>query len=188
MDHSFKRSNSMSPREQANSMSPRGEHMNIDKTDDNDSSDSSSVGTEVGSLSTPAMPPANNITFRRRWERLHTGSISNLCSATLGAGALSLPFAISLTGIVLGVLLLIFSAILTVYSIDVIIDACVRTKLFKYEDVSQRLVGRSAARLLEASILIFCFGVRFYRLVCGFVWSYETRIVLIRRNSVSISI
>jgi hypothetical protein len=188
MDHSLKRSNSMSPREQANSMSPRGEHMNIDKTDDNDISDSSSVGTEVGSLSTPAMPPANNITFRRRWERLHTGSISNLCSATLGAGALSLPFAISLTGIVLGVLLLIFSAILTVYSIDVIIDACVRTKLFKYEDVSQRLVGRSAARLLEASILIFCFGVRFYPLVCGFVWSYETRIVLIRRNSVSISI
>jgi len=188
MDHSLKRSNYMSPREQANSMLPRDEHiMNIDKTDDI-SSDASSVGTEVGYLPTPTMLPDNNITLRRRWERLHPGSISNLCSATLGAGALSLPFAISLTGIVLGVLLLIFSAILTVYSIDIIIDACVRTKLFKYEDVSQRLVGRSAARLLEASILIFCFGVRCYRLVCGFVWSYETRIVLIHRNSVSISI
>ena len=36
---------------------------------------------------------------------LNLGSISNLCSATLGAGALSLPYAISLTGIVLGTLL-----------------------------------------------------------------------------------
>jgi amino acid permease len=135
--------------------------MNIDITDDN-SSDALSAETEVGHIPTSTTPPDNNITFRRLWERLHPGSISNLCSATLGAGALSLPFAISLTGIVLGVFLLIFSAILTIYSIDVIIDACVRTKLFKYEDVSRRLVGRSAARLLEASILIFCFGVRFH--------------------------
>ena len=89
---------------------------------------------------------------------LNLGSISNLCSATLGAGALSLPYAISLTGIVLGTLLLLFSAFLTTVSIDVIISACVKTKLFKYEDVSQQLVGRRATRLLEASILIFCFG------------------------------
>ncbi len=96
----------------------------------------------------------------RRWESLQPGAISNLCSATLGAGALSLPFAISLTGIVVGVLLLMFSAYLTIISVDVIIDACVRTRLFKYEDVAERLVGRRAGRLLEASLLIFCFGVR----------------------------
>ena len=97
--------------------------------------------------------------FRRHWESLQPGAISNLCSATLGAGALSLPFAISLTGIVVGVLLLIFSAYLTIISVDVIIDACVRTQLFKYEDVAERLVGRRVGRVLEASLLIFCFGV-----------------------------
>eukprot|EP00571_Detonula_confervacea_P014913 CAMPEP_0172305590 /NCGR_PEP_ID=MMETSP1058-20130122/6842_1 /TAXON_ID=83371 /ORGANISM="Detonula confervacea, Strain CCMP 353" /LENGTH=618 /DNA_ID=CAMNT_0013017227 /DNA_START=34 /DNA_END=1890 /DNA_ORIENTATION=+ len=95
---------------------------------------------------------------RRQCGRIHPGSISNLCSATLGAGALSLPYAISLTGIVFGVLLLIVSAYLTVVSIDVIIEACVRTQLFKYEDVSVRLVGRGAGRVLEASLLVFCFG------------------------------
>lgn len=97
---------------------------------------------------------------RRHWEKLQPGSISNLCSATLGAGALSLPYAISLTGIIFGVLLLMVSAYLTIISVDVIIDACVRTQMFKYEDVAQRLVGRRAGRLLEASLLIFCFGVR----------------------------
>ena len=97
-------------------------------------------------------------TCRRRCKRMHPGSISNLCSATLGAGALSLPFAIKLTGILPGVLLLIFSAYLTIISIDVIIEACARTHLFKYEDVSVRLVGPRAGRVLEASLLIFCFG------------------------------
>ncbi len=94
------------------------------------------------------------------WENFQPGSISNLCSATLGAGALSLPYAISLTGIVIGVVLLMISAYLTIISVDVIIDACVRTQLFKYEDVAERLVGRRAGRVLEASLLIFCFGVR----------------------------
>ncbi|KAL3826509.1 hypothetical protein ACHAXA_004346 [Cyclostephanos tholiformis] len=143
-------------------MSTRDEHMSMDVTDDDSieapSMDASYVEGYLPSSSS-TMPPNNYMTCRRRWEKMNPGPISNLCSATLGAGALSLPFAISLTGIALGVVLLIFSAVLTIYSIDVIIDACARTRLFKYEHVSQRLVGQSATRLLEASILIFCFGV-----------------------------
>ena len=106
---------------------------------------------------------------RRRCKRINAGSISNLCSATLGAGALSLPFAISLTGIVFGILLLVFSAYLTIVSIDVIIEACRRTQLFKYEDVSVRLVGKGAGRVLEASLLVFCFGVSILLGVCGLI-------------------
>lgn len=86
------------------------------------------------------------------------GAISNLCSATLGAGALSLPYAFSLTGLVPGVLLLLLSGYLTILSIDVIISSCVHTKLYKYEDVALRLAGKPASRALEASLLIFCFG------------------------------
>lgn len=86
------------------------------------------------------------------------GSISNLCSATLGAGALSLPYAISLTGIIFGVLFLLISAYLTMISIDIIIEACVATQLYNFEDVSKRLVGSSLSVALEASLLVFCFG------------------------------
>ena len=71
---------------------------------------------------------------------------------------LSLPFAISLTGIVFGILLLILSAYLTVISIDIIIESCKKTGLYKYEDVTVRLAGRRAGRVLEISLVIFCFG------------------------------
>ena len=86
------------------------------------------------------------------------GAISNLCSATLGAGALSLPYAFSLTGLIPGVILLLLSGYLTILSIDIIIISCVKTNLFKYEDVAVRLAGRTAGRALEASLLVFCFG------------------------------
>eukprot|EP00986_Skeletonema_menzelii_P014190 scaffold9079_cov145-Skeletonema_menzelii.AAC.10 len=86
------------------------------------------------------------------------GSISNLCSATLGAGALSLPYAMSMTGIIFGVVLLLLSAYLTIISINIIIEACVATQQFKFEDVSKRLVGSSMSIALEASLLVFCFG------------------------------
>lgn len=90
--------------------------------------------------------------------KLSPGSISNLCSATLGAGALSLPYAISITGIIVGVLSLLLSAYLTIISINIIIEACVSTQLNKFEDVSKRLVGSSLSFALEASLLLFCFG------------------------------
>ena len=86
------------------------------------------------------------------------GSISNLCSATLGAGALSLPYAISNCGIIFGVFFLLISAYLTIVSINIIIDACVVTQSFKFEDVAKKLVGSSMSTALEASLLIFCFG------------------------------
>ena len=57
-----------------------------------------------------------------------------------------------------GILLLILSAYLTIVSIDIIIEACKRTGLCKYEDVTVRLAGRRAGRVLEISLLIFCFG------------------------------
>ena len=41
------------------------------------------------------------------------GTAFNMCSATLGAGALSLPYAIQHTGVVLGLLLLLGTAVAT---------------------------------------------------------------------------
>lgn len=118
------------------------------RSDDEASSDSFSENfniTQSSNQSTAAACPS-------------PGAVSNLCSATLGAGALSLPYAFSLTGLIPGVALLLLSGYLTILSIDVIISSCVHTKLYKYEDVAVRLAGRSAGRALEASLLVFCFG------------------------------
>ena len=63
-------------------------NQSIDDDDDDDNDDDDASDKIIDGKST-----------------LNLGSDSNLCSATLGAGALSLPYTISLTGIFLGALL-----------------------------------------------------------------------------------
>ena len=86
------------------------------------------------------------------------GAIANLCSATLGAGVLSLPYAICKCGIVPGLLLLLLAATSTTISIDMIIEACTALGLSSYEDITQKLLGHRALIVVESSIFVFCFG------------------------------
>ena len=69
------------------------------------------------------------------------GSIFNLCSATLGAGALSLPYAFSKTGVWLGIVLLVVAGIATLFSIHLLIVARNATGLKSYEDMTVALFG-----------------------------------------------
>lgn len=55
------------------------------------------------------------------------GSIFNLCSATLGAGCLSVPFAFRGMGIATGFLLIMLVALATSFSVHLIIETRVRT-------------------------------------------------------------
>ena len=86
------------------------------------------------------------------------GAIANLCSATLGAGVLSLPYAICKCGIVPGLLLLLLAATSTTISIDMIIETCAALRLSSYEDITQKLLGHRALIVVESSIFVFCFG------------------------------
>ena len=86
------------------------------------------------------------------------GAVANLCSATLGAGILALPFAMYEAGLVFGVLLLIVSAWATASSIDLIIQACYHYKLGTYESVVEKALGSKWRQTVEISILLFCGG------------------------------
>ena len=46
------------------------------------------------------------------------GSVANLCSVTLGEGVMASTYAMYQAGIIMGTILLISSAIATIYSID----------------------------------------------------------------------
>jgi hypothetical protein len=70
------------------------------------------------------------------------GSIFNLCSATLGAGALSLPLAFSKTGVVLGTVLLMTAAVATLFSIKLLIMTAKSTGLKSYEEMTVALFGK----------------------------------------------
>jgi amino acid permease len=86
------------------------------------------------------------------------GAVANLCSATLGAGVLALPFALYQAGLFFGCILLVCSAWATAASIKLLIVACDRYQQNTYEKVVEHVLGNRARQIVETSILIFCGG------------------------------
>ncbi|TDH67541.1 hypothetical protein CCR75_005341 [Bremia lactucae] len=87
------------------------------------------------------------------------GSVFNLAGATLGAGALSLPYAVAVSGLGFAVAQLVLAAVLTIYTIRLLIRAEQITKLKCYEDLAMFCFGRKMTIFVEVNILIFCFGI-----------------------------
>jgi amino acid permease len=86
------------------------------------------------------------------------GSVANLCSATLGAGVLALPYAFYQAGIVLGLSLLLTSAVATAVSIKLLVQASEHYQLFTYELLVEALFGKHWRVCVEVSIVVFCGG------------------------------
>ena len=86
------------------------------------------------------------------------GAVSNLCSATLGAGVLALPYALKQAGLVWGAVLLLISAISTLYSLQLLVTACHVLHEYTYEGIVQTCLGKRARTITEISILLFCGG------------------------------
>jgi len=81
-----------------------------------------------------------------------------MCSATLGAGALSLPYAISQMGLLLGLGLLAATACATHYSISLLVGAMGATRLHSFEELTVHAFGQRVGVLVEVAIIAFCFG------------------------------
>lgn len=86
------------------------------------------------------------------------GAVANLCSATLGAGILALPFAMYQSGLIFGVLLLLVGGWATATSISLLVEACDTFCASTYEAVVEKLLGRTWRQVVEISILVFCSG------------------------------
>jgi len=74
------------------------------------------------------------------------GTAFNMCSAILGAGALSLPHAVGAMGLVPAVALLMFTAVATHYSVVLLVSAIVATGTRSFEDLSHHVFGRYTPR------------------------------------------
>eukprot|EP00755_Sulcionema_specki_P018169 Sspe_Gene.66236::Locus_39145_Transcript_1_1_Confidence_1.000_Length_1913::g.66236::m.66236 len=94
--------------------------------------------------------------------------VFNIASATLGAGALTLPVAFKQSGIVMGLIWLAIGMLATIYSIKLLIDVLQFTKysrawrgpryLDSYEDLSLHIFGKKIEYCVEAQIIVFCYG------------------------------
>mmetsp|Transcript_10841 Transcript_10841/g.16153 ORF Transcript_10841/g.16153 Transcript_10841/m.16153 type:complete len:517 (-) Transcript_10841:174-1724(-) len=85
-------------------------------------------------------------------------STFNLLASTVGAGALSLPYAFKLCGIVGGIAAMVTSALLCVYTIRLLIKCRNKVQLCSYEDLSQHCFGKKFALFVDFNIIFFCFG------------------------------
>eukprot|EP00948_MAST-09A_sp_MAST-9A-sp1_P003171 g3171.t1 len=86
------------------------------------------------------------------------GSVFNLCSATLGAGALALPSAFASAGIFPALIFLAVGALATNHSINLLIDAARVTGSRSYEDLTVKVFGKVMGFIVEINIICFCFG------------------------------
>lgn len=121
--------------------------------------------SEVASLSLLSPSPDDNSDtediryYTYSHYHMYGGSIANLCSATLGAGILAVPYAMAEAGLVIGGIFLVLSAWATVVSLKLLVQACHLLQTYTYEGLVQQALGMSARRLCEVCMLIFCVGV-----------------------------
>jgi amino acid permease len=106
-----------------------------------------------------SMPPTS-ASSRRPQSHLRSslGAIANLCSATLGAGILSLPFAFYLTGWIVGSVMLVLSALATTFSIQILARASEIRHSQAYETLVEQHLSPRASALTRLCIVVFCFG------------------------------
>ena len=86
------------------------------------------------------------------------GATFNLCSAVMGAGALSLPYAFAKAGVALTMFLLLLSAYATIYTIRLLIYVFEHSNTRTFEDSIEGIAGRKVGVLVEVLSILFCFG------------------------------
>ena len=75
-------------------------------------------------------------------------SVFNLVSTVVGGGVLSLPFTFAIMGVVFGPLALVVSAIMSDFSIYLLLSMSRRQGDLSYEDVAAKTLGEPARAFL----------------------------------------
>ena len=99
----------------------------------------------------------------RRVSSMKPGSVQasfcSLFSSTAGIGFLSIPFATSECGLVLGTIVLLLGGVCFSVYYRVLAQACARTGIYSYVGIVDNLYGREWAYVAEMTILTSCFGL-----------------------------
>lgn len=87
-----------------------------------------------------------------------TGSVFTILASTVGAGVLSLPYAINLSGLYLGIGLFIFGMIVALYSCQLLVLAAEKTGKLTYESIAEELYGPGMRKFAEINMIISNYG------------------------------
>lgn len=98
------------------------------------------------------------------------GSIFALCAVAIGAGVLSLPYVLKMSGWVLGTLLIIIGAVSGYYSMYMILVRSIETNCKNFSELAMKAGGKGLTILLQISILSFMFGACVsYQIISKFI-------------------
>jgi len=82
----------------------------------------------------------------------------SLCAAIIGVGMLGLPICVANTGVILGTVILIIGAWICGIFYRVIIRAAVETEKFTYLEITDKLYGSFARKILEIVLFLHPLG------------------------------
>jgi amino acid permease len=86
------------------------------------------------------------------------GSIFNLLAGTVGAGILGLPYAINLSGLYLGIIIILIGMLASLYSCSLLVMCSEETKCASYESIASYLYGKKMRKITEVNIMINNYG------------------------------
>lgn len=82
------------------------------------------------------------------------GSVFTLVNAAVGAGVVSFPYAFSKTGVLLGAVLTLLFAVLTVSTVNVLTKATIRTNSTTYSQLAETTLGKPFSLVVSLFLLL----------------------------------
>lgn len=90
---------------------------------------------------------------------LNWQSVINMTNGIIGVSVLAMPYCFAQCGIILGTLVLIFSAYLTAYSCKILLEASDIKNIKTLEYLAFRTIGSNGKLFVEISIIFLLFGI-----------------------------
>lgn len=87
-----------------------------------------------------------------------TGASANFINSIVGAGIIGLPYAIKRCGFISGCILLVFVALASKYTVNLLISTGVKHNCLSYESVAQRAFGETGYYLCSFFMFVMAFG------------------------------
>eukprot|EP01086_Lenisia_limosa_P007647 TRINITY_DN27713_c0_g1_i1.p1 TRINITY_DN27713_c0_g1~~TRINITY_DN27713_c0_g1_i1.p1 ORF type:complete len:431 (-),score=81.07 TRINITY_DN27713_c0_g1_i1:5-1150(-) len=82
-----------------------------------------------------------------------------MINIVVGAGVLSLPFALRCTGIVAGGVAIVFVCMLSIIAVRLLTKCSDRFCIFSYKEIAVKAIGPKAGKLVEAVVMLYATGL-----------------------------
>jgi hypothetical protein len=101
--------------------------------------------------------------YKRMFSKMEAGSLRGsifaMSSLALGTGCLTLPQKFEQMGFITGLVILIFGAVASYWSLTLLIKACAQHKVYDYSLLVQQVWGKVPAIFLNVNILFYILGI-----------------------------